>query len=321
MIFLMWTLIGSAVLALIVLVIAYICYRMAFYNPKKDVDPDRIDIPEGEIYEPFREQMEDWVRWTRSLPREVLEITSFDGLKLRAKYYEYAPGAPIELMFHGYRGHAERDLSGGVYRCFSVGRSALIVDQRSCGNSEGDTITFGIKEHRDCLSWLDFTINKFGPDCRIILTGISMGASTVLMAAGRELPKNVIGVLADCGFTSAKDIIQVVIRMMKLPPKLSYPFVKLGARIFGGFDLEETSAIDAVEKITVPTFITHGETDDFVPCYMSRQLYDACRSKKTLVLIPGAGHGLAFPVARDTYIRTLQDFFGPESSAPLHEII
>ena len=30
---------------------AYICYRMAFYNPKpKFVDPEKIDIQEGEIY-------------------------------------------------------------------------------------------------------------------------------------------------------------------------------------------------------------------------------------------------------------------------------
>ena len=318
--FLIWTLIAAAVLALIVLVIAYICYRMAFYNPRQAVDPERIDIPEGEVYEPFREQMESWVRWTRSLPQEALEITSFDGLKLRAKFYEYAPGAPIELMFHGYRGNAERDLSGGVYRCFSLGRSALIVDQRSCGGSEGDTITFGIKEYRDCLRWLAFAIEKFGPDCKIILTGISMGASTVLMAAGRELPKNVIGVLADCGFTSAKDIIQVVIRTMKLPPRLSYPFVRLGARVFGGFDPDEASAIEAVKKITVPVFFTHGEADDFVPCDMSKQLWAACRSEKKLHLVPGAGHGLAFPVDQEDYLRVLGDFFGPDASAPLHDI-
>lgn len=313
-------LIGLAVLALITLLIAYVCYRMAFYNPKpRNVDPEAIRIPDGEIYEPFREQMEDWVRWTRSLPSEDVTITSRDGLTLRGKYYEFAPGAPIELMFHGYRGAAERDLSGGVFRCFSLGRSALIVDQRSCGQSEGNTITFGIKEHQDCLSWLDFAIEKFGPDCRIILTGISMGASTVLMAAGRELPKNVIGVLADCGFTSAKDIIQVVIRMMKLPPRLAYTFVKLAARIYGGFDLEETSAIQAVEKITVPVFFTHGETDDFVPCDMSRRMYEACRSHKTLVLIPGAGHGLAFPVDQTGYLKALGDFFGPEASAKVTE--
>lgn len=315
---LIFLLIGAAIIALAVLLTAYICYRMAFYNPKpKNADPNAIPIPDGEIYEPFREQMEDWVRWTRSLPQEDVSITSFDGLKLYGKFYEYAPGAPIELMFHGYRGAAERDLSGGVFRCFSVGRSALIVDQRSCGRSEGINITFGIKEQRDCLAWLDFAIKKFGPDCKIILTGISMGASTVLMAAGRELPKNVIGVLADCGFTSAKEIMYEVIRTMKLPPKLAFPFVKLGARIFAGFNLEETSAIEAVEKITVPVFFTHGETDDFVPCDMSRRMHEACQSRKTLALIPGAGHGLAFPIARDAYIRMLQDFFGPEASAPI----
>ena len=296
--------------------VAFWCYRMAFYNPKpKHTDPNAIPIPEGAIYEPFREQMEDWVRWSRSLPHEDVTVTSFDGLTLRGKYYEYTPGAPIELMFHGYRGHAERDLSGGVHRCFSIGRSALIVDQRSCGGSEGDTITFGIKEHRDCLTWLDFAIDRFGPECKIILTGISMGASTVLMAAGRKLPENVIGVLADCGFTSAKDIIQAVVKTMKLPPKLSYPFVRLGARLFGGFDPDETSAVEAVKHIEVPVIFFHGETDDFVPCDMSRKLYEACTVRKALVTVPKAGHGLAFPIDQDAYLTALRDFFGPEASA------
>lgn len=305
----------ASALAAAVLLICYICYRMAFLARRpKNTDPDEIPIPDGEIYEPYREIMEQWVRETRALPREDLEITSFDGLKLRGRYYEFAPGAPIELMFHGYRGAAERDLSGGVQRCFALGRSALIVDQRGCGHSEGKVITFGIREYRDCLDWLDFAIDRFGPDCKIILTGISMGASTVLMAAGRELPGNVIGVLADCGFTSAREIIQVVIRLMKLPPKLAYPFVKLAAKIYGGFDLEALSAIEAVEKIRVPTIFFHGESDDFVPCHMSRQNYNACAARKKLVTVPGAGHGLAFPVDQEGYLKALAEFFGPEAS-------
>lgn len=308
----------ASALAAAVLLICYICYRMAFLAQRpKDPDPDEIPIPDGEIYEPYREIMEQWVRETRALPQEDMEITSFDGLKLRGKYYEFAPGAPIELMFHGYRGAAERDLSGGVQRCFALGRSALIVDQRGCGHSEGKVITFGIKEYRDCLDWLDFAIDRFGPDCKIILTGISMGASTVLMAAGRELPGNVIGVLADCGFTSAREIIQVVIRLMKLPPKLAYPFVKLAAKIYGGFDLEALSAIEAVEKIRVPTIFFHGESDDFVPCYMSQQNYNACAARKKLVTVPGAGHGLAFPVDQEGYLNALGEFFGKEASCTL----
>ena len=300
----------------IVALTAFVCYRMAFYNPKaKNADPERIDIPEGEIYEPFRPRMTDWVRWTRSLPCEKVEITSHDGLTLRGKFYEYAPGAPMELMFHGYRGNAERDLSGGVARCFALGRSVLIVDQRSCGTSDGKTITFGIYEHLDCLRWVDFAVRRFGPDCKIILTGISMGASTVLMAAGKELPKNVIGVLADCGFTSAKEIMAQVLHTMGLPPKLVYPFVKLGARLYGGFDLDAYSALEAVSKIRVPVIFFHGETDDFVPCRMSQALYDACSSRKKLVTVPNAGHGLAFPIDEKAYLDALGAFFGPEASA------
>lgn len=300
---------------LVVLLIAYICYRMAFYAPRKNrPDPNVIDIPKGEIYEPFRPKMESWARQTRAMTHEDLQITSFDGLKLTGKFYEYAPGAPIELMFHGYRGNAERDLSGGVQRSFRVGRSALLPDQRCSGNSDGQTITFGVNEHRDCLAWVDFTIRHFGPDVKIILTGISMGAATVLMAAGKPLPKNVIGVLADCGYSSAEAIIKKVIRQMKLPEKLAYPFVKLGALLYGGFDLEETSPMEAMKTCRVPVIFFHGEDDDFVPCDMSRQLYEACSSRKMLVTIPGAGHGLSYAVEPERYIESLLEFFGPEVS-------
>ena len=172
-----WWLLGiAAFLAAAVLVIAYVCYRMAFYEPARvPVTDDRIEFPEGEIYEPFWGAMEKWTREVRKMPCEQFSISSFDGLTLKGKFYEYAPGAPIELMFHGYRGSAERDLSGGVQRCFKLGRSTLIVDQRCSGESGGHTITFGVNEHRDCLDWIDFMLEHFGPDVKIILTGISMG--------------------------------------------------------------------------------------------------------------------------------------------------
>lgn len=295
-------------LVLLVLLISYICFRMAFYTDRKEVRPE-FDIPDGEIYEPFREKMVGWMKATRAMPHEDMTVTSFDGLTLKGRYYEFSPGAPIELMFHGYRGNADRDLCGGVQRCFALGHSALIVDQRACGKSEGHVISFGIRERRDCHTWLAYMQERFGPDARIILCGISMGASTVLMAAGEDLPENVIGVLADCGFSSAKAIIQKVIRDMKLPSGISYPFVKLGARIYGGFDLEETSAIEAVKRCRVPAIFFHGESDEFVPCDMSRELYEACVTRKQLVTIPGAGHGLSYPVDKQTYLKELGQFF------------
>lgn len=293
-------------------IISYICFYITFYAPrKKSASTEEYPIPEGEIYEPFRDLMVGWIKEVRALPHEDFSITSFDGLNLRGKYYEYEPGAPIELMLHGYRGEAERDLCGGVQRCFALKRSALIVDQRACGHSEGNVITFGINEHRDCLSWIDFMIKHFGKDVKIILTGISMGASTVIMAAANPLPPNIVGVLADCGFTSAEDIIKKTIRGMKLPPKLLYPFVKLGARLYGGFDLDETSSIEAAQKCTLPLIFFHGESDDYVPCEMSRRNYEACQSPKKLLTVPNAGHGLSYPVNPEAYLEALREFFGP----------
>lgn len=301
-------------LLLAVPMIAYICFRMAFYAPRKEKkDPDAIDIPKGKSYEPFREDMIRWTKEVRALPREHMTIESFDGLTLHANFYEYAPGAPLEIMFHGYRGSAERDLSGGVQRCFRLGRSVLMVDQRCSGLSGGNVITFGIREHRDCLAWVEYAAKRF-PDRKIILTGISMGATTVMMTADKDLPGNIIGILADCGFDAAENIIKKVIAGMGLPVKAAYFFVKLGARLFGRFDLEEWTALEAVKNAKVPVIFFHGESDDFVPCEMSRALYEACGSRKKLVTVPGAGHGLSYPVAPEEYFAALREFFGPEAS-------
>ena len=298
------------IFALLTLILSFILFLVIFYVPsRKNQDPDKIDYPPGKIYEPFYDSMKKWILTARATPHEDVSITSFDGLKLCGKYYEYAPDAPVELMFHGYRGSAERDMAGGMHRAFRLGHSALIVDQRCSGLSEGNVISFGVNEHRDCLKWIDFMLAHFGPDVKIILTGISMGASTVLMASDKNLPSNVVGILADCGFHSGREVICAVADSMHLPSRLLYPFVKLGARLFGHFDLEELTAVDSVRNCKVPVLFFHGADDDYVPSYMSQKNYDACQSRKKLILIPGAGHGLSFPVDQDRYVAEMRDFF------------
>ena len=303
-----------AVLAVMLAAIltALVCFFLVFYSPARKLPgEDDYPLPRGEIYEVFREQIVDWVKMVRTLPHETFSICSYDGLTLRGNYYEYKKGAPVELLFHGYRGCAERDLCGGVARCFALGRNALIIDQRAGGSSEGHVITFGIREHRDCLSWVDFAIAHFGNDAKLILTGISMGAATVMMAAGTDLPKNVVCVLADCGYTSPSEIIKKVIGDLKLSPTVFYPFIKLGARLFGRFDLEKTSPLEAMKRCRVPVIFIHGDTDAFVPFEMSQRLYDVCTAKKAFLAVPGAGHGLAFPVDQTAYLKALSDFQTP----------
>lgn len=304
-----WIGLPVALVLLLPLGVTVYCFFKVFYVPNRDpADPDRYEIPDGKIYEPYREDMVRWTKMIRGMPREEVEVTSFDGLTLRGRYYECQPGAPVELLFHGYRGNAERDLNGGVARCFALGRNAILIDHRAGGRSDGNVTTFGIRERLDCLQWVQFALRRFGPDVKLILTGVSMGAATVMMAMGEELPPNVVCVLADCGYTSPKEIICKVIRDMHLPPRVFYPFVRLAARLFGRFDLEETSALEAVVRTKVPLILIHGDADDFVPYEMSARIYEACRSQKKLVPIKGAGHGLAYPADPEGYVQVLADF-------------
>ena len=299
-----------AVLAALVILTSYICFRMAFYASRKPENlADEFDIPDDSIYGGFRDLLVTWMKAAKQLPQEDISIRSFDGLTLWGTYYEYAPGAPIEILFHGYRGHANREMSGAVKRCHSLGHNALIVHQRACGKSGGHVITFGINESKDCISWIDYVVNRW-PDAKVILAGVSMGAGTVVMATARGLPKNVIGVLADCGYTSPADIIKKVISVdMKLPADLAYPFVRLGARVFGHFDIDELSPIEATRTTPVPILFIHGEEDTFVPCHMSRRCRAANPANTRLHVIPGAGHGLAYPVDPEGYIEVARDFF------------
>jgi len=151
-------------------------------------------------------------------------------------------------------------------------------------------------------------VRYFGEDVRIILCGISMGASTVLMAAGNPLPNNVIGVLADCGYSAAPEIIKTVIRQMHLPVGLVYPFVRLGAKLFGGFDPEDASPVEAVKQCRIPVIFFHGDCDDYVPCRMSQENFDACGAVKKLVFTPGAGHGMCYLCDGESYVAALREF-------------
>ena len=302
-------LIVLAAIAFIVIVFAYVSFRLTFYAAsRKPLPKGEYDVPEGEIYEEFREQMIEWQKSLAETKCKTFEICSRDGLTLRGRYYEYAPGAPLEIMFHGYRGNPMRDLGGGVERCFNLQRNTLIVSQRAHGESDGHVIGFGYYEKYDCLDWVNFAVHHFGDNQKIILTGISMGAATVLMASGEKLPDNVVCVLADCGYSSTRGIIRKVLKDIHLPAPIVYPFVRLGAIIFAGFDPNKCNPIDAVKNAKVPIIFIHGDNDDFIPCQMSQDMYDACPTEKAMYVCKGAGHGLAFPKDQQGYYAAVRDF-------------
>lgn len=294
---------------LLTLIISFICFYLTFYNKNSEKIRPENELPPGKDYEPYYNLMRSWMEKRESLSYRQFKITSFDGTILNGKYYELDKKAPLELMFHGYRGSAERDLCGGIERAFSLHRNVLIVDQRAHSTSGGNVITFGIKESRDVICWLNFINKEFGDNTEIILCGISMGAATVMLATSLPLPENVVGILADCGYSEAKDIICKTIKKMHLPARLLFPFVRLGGIIFGGFDINKASPKKALENCNIPIIFIHGKNDDFVPYEMSEINYAATKSKKRLLLVENAGHGAAYLVNPKEYLKALEEFF------------
>ena len=293
----------------LILGLSWAIYRFGFYSPRGEQNNDEAvnQSPQTLVY---RDRILEMIRALNAKPYERFWIRSFDNLRLTGRYYHQADGAPLDICFHGYRGTPSRDFSGGADIYLKAGHNVLMVEQRSQCSSEGHTITFGVKERRDCLAWIQYAIDRFGPDVSIVLAGISMGAATVLMASELDLPENVKGIVADCPYTSPKAIIQKVTKEdLHLPAKLSWPLVLLGAGLFGGFLPLGVDAAQAVRHCKLPILLIHGEDDRFVPFSMSREIAAANPEHIRFYGFPGAGHGLSFLADEERYRRIVNDFF------------
>ena len=281
-------------------------YRIAFFSPKSN--RERIPRVSGPQFEPYRAEISRIFHQLHDRPCEMVTIQFFDGLILSGRYYHIQDGAPLDIGFHGYRSTPFTDFAGGSELSFAMGHNLLLVDQRSHGKSQGNTISFGILERHDVLSWIDYALDRFGMNTQILLYGVSMGASTVLMASCLNLPENVKGIVADCPYNDPLEIILHVGKSNPLPNGLIRPFVLLSARLLGGFDLQETNAAQAVKQAAVPILIIHGQADTFVPCCMSEAPALANPSLVVRHTFPGAEHAISYLVDTQRYHKLVQEF-------------
>lgn len=272
-------------------------------------------IPKYKQHSEYRQRIEEDIHMILEEPCEKLSIYSMDGLKLVGRYFHYKDLAPVVILFHGYRSSAVRDCAGGFRVAKEQGYNILLVDQRAHGESDGATITMGIKERFDCFHWVTYVINRFGKETKIILMGMSMGASTVLMASELDLPENVKGIIADSGYSDIKEILTRVGGRMKLPGnrrlsgKMAYPLVRIGAKVFGKFDPEEASPKKALEKCKIPVLLIHGQKDGLVPVSMGHDNHNAYMGEeKELLIIPEANHCMSYYVDTRKYTEKVAAF-------------
>lgn len=238
----------------------------------------------------------DGVRWLLEREPEEVEITSFDGLKLRALYLPAENARCTAILMHGYRSEQLWDFAGAYELLHTHGCNLLVPWQRAHGRSEGRFICMGKKEKRDCADWARYIENRLGSDMPIVLEGMSMGAATVMMAAGEPLPENVRGIVADCGYSSVwEEMAHVMRARMHLAVHPLLDCVELLCRLVLGFGFKDGTTDEILRGSTLPLLLIHGEADNFVPAHFSRTNFAASASPdKTLILVPEAGHGMSY---------------------------
>ena len=244
-----------------------------------------------------------------SRPHKIVEICAQDGTRLVGHWMGLENPKRVIIAMHGWRSVWHRDF-GMIADFFAEnGCSVLYAEQRGQGGSGGEYIGFGLTERYDCLDWVNWANEKTGGGLPIYLCGISMGASTVLMAGGLTLPDNVRGILADCGYTSAVDIWKHVAKNLHLSYGIcGGPAGKIAKKRLC-MDMDSESCPQALTRCHVPVLFVHGTDDKFVPIEMTYENYKACAGPKRLFVVPGAEHGMSYLIDPKGYEATVKAFW------------
>ncbi len=293
-------------LIVILFVASLVALKLTTHNIRKKSKRSRVRALDADRL--FGNEIADGKEYINATPYEEWYIRSFDGLDLFGRFFKNGDSDRTIILFHGFRSSGEHDFSCAFQMYFEHGFNILIPDQRAHGRSQGKYIAYGVLERYDALYWVKKVIEMRSENENIILSGVSMGASTVLMASGLALPTNVKAIIADCGFTSPEEIIKkVMTNDMHIPAFPLYYMTRLLARALAHYDFKY-STLDSLKNCNVPILFIHGKADDFVPFYMSEQNYDACPTEKRAVWVDGAGHGTSFLVDTERCVKELEEF-------------
>ncbi len=274
-------------------------------NTSKDIvfgTPEEAEATSGQV-------LDSDVTWLLNDSNYTDEyITSSDKLKLHSyKVTNQNNSNKWVIAVHGYTSEGI-NMSTYAKHYYDNGYNVLIPDLRAHGLSEGNYIGMGWDDRLDIISWINYILNE-NPNAEIILHGVSMGAATVLMTSGEEIPSNVKAIVADCGYTSVWD--EFAYQLDDLFSLPEFPILNVSsmvAKIRAGYFLGEASSLEQVKNSKTPILYIHGDKDDFVPYYMMEELYKATSSEKEMLTIKGAEHAKASEVDPETYWNTVNNF-------------
>lgn len=309
--FVLYCVVAILVVFIVVMIASYVflCIAVKRRDPKRYVGANVLGPSPRRKY---KDEIAEAAKWAAEQTYTALQQQSNDGLLLKARLLKHDNAKGCILLFHGFRSSPERDFNVMIPFLYSLGYHLLLVDIRAHGQSEGKLMTYGVRESEDCELWCNQLADIF-PDLPLFLYGTSMGASTVMFASDKNLPKSLKGIVADCGFTTPWKVLAVGLkRKTKLPPFPLMQGIFLWVKLLCHYDLR-VSTVDSLSRTTIPFLFIHGTRDALVPCAMTEENYRACASKKILLLVDGGEHCTNYFVANNDYCNAFMQLLGEDA--------
>ncbi|MCR5748347.1 MAG: alpha/beta hydrolase [Lachnospiraceae bacterium] len=249
--------------------------------------------------------------WCTAQDMREWYIHSADGVLLHASYFPAENAKRFVILCHGYRGTRFGSVASIAKYLHENNCNLLFVDQRCCGESEGEYITFGAKEQYDVLLWLKRLEEENQEKLPVYFYGQSMGATTVLLASGHALPAEVRGIIADCGFHSMKQQIRDMAAGWFHIPWIGLMLLRVDffCHIFARFAMKETDTTEALRRNVRPVLFFHGMKDTYVRPRNTKRNYALCTAEKEMVLVPKARHLCCSYEAPELYRQKVSAFF------------
>lgn len=233
-------------------------------------------------------------------------ILELDDIKISGWYFPGKKSCGV-VFHHGYKGTRIRMITyTQLFKDFQC--HLVMYDARHHGKSTGNFGTFGYYEKFDLLKMIDWFKNKANlQDEQIALFGESMGAATVIQAAGYSKRKFKM-ILAESPYADLYTIVKE--RSMVLYPKPAVIFLKgafLLSELRTGADLDDVSPQKYAKDIRTPILIYHSKTDDYTPYHHSEDIYKSLQLNEKELILTDWGSKHAYSI--DDNYEKYQEYF------------
>ena len=283
------------IILIIVLVILFIPYYILSIITYKNLIPRGVEKPLNECdltntqYKPYISNLYSDMDYMQKRDFEEINIKSFDGINLKANYYNYNKNKTA-ILIHGYKATPLNNFSTIGKYLIDMGYNLLMIYQRTHGKSDGKYITFSKKEGLDLLEWIKYTDNSNIDE--ILLYGISMGSSTLMSISDKIISNKIKLLVFESGFIKMNRMIKDSLKRKNKLLLLFYPLVKIHALVFAHFRISGFDISKRLKNCNYKALFIHGKEDRLIKYSDTVHAYNNKLDNKELLLIDGAGHNM-----------------------------